>query len=404
MKRIRIRTFAYAFHAMLIAGCVASPTMTTSNPSGVPIVKILLARGLDSLHIHSAAPMLVRTSGKTFNVSAVILRAINDSTIGVMDQAVDACEIFPTDSALHVDGSPYRGSVKILPQEKKLSVINVLDMESYLQGVVKLEIGKLPLEQIEASKAQAIAARTYAYAKKHSGGEYDLVSDVNDQVYGGIAGESEVSNRAVRETAGWIATYQGAPIRAFYYSSSGGTTANVRDVWPNSQTFPYLRSVSVNVLGKNYSRESPHHRWTVSWSGEEITALIKSNLPRVFPQRDYASLADQELYNLRVLERDSSQRIHAFEIGFRTSKDTVTGEQLRRVLRGERSILYSSLFRIDVRRAEGGAIDSVTATGTGYGHGVGMCQWSARAMAKDGWSASQILKFFYRGCEMGRVY
>jgi stage II sporulation protein D len=92
------------------------------------------------------------------------------------------------------------------------------------------------------------------------------------------------------------------------------------------------------------------------------------------------------------------------EIGFTRNRYVLNGEKVRRLLRGEKSILYSSLFRLDIKRRDNGLIDSVTAVGSGNGHGVGMCQWSARAMALDGWSAEQILKFFYRGTTLGRAY
>lgn len=372
----------------------------------MPMIKVLLYRATDSVVVASKSAMTVDGANSASNRAVFTLQ---DSLIMLNGQSARQWDVAPSDSLLEILGVRYRGSIHLTSKNGEIAVVNFLDLESYLKGVVKNEIGKLPLEQIEASKAQAIAARTYIMSKTLGQGDHDVVADVGDQVYRGASSESDVSNLAVDQTRGIIVTYDNRPIKAFYCSSSGGITANVADVWPGTPAdSSYLRSVSVRILGRDYSAASPHHRWTVTWSGEEIENVIKTNLPALLqselPSEDFSSLDGQRLYNLRVLERDSSQRIRAIEIGFTRDRYTLTGEKVRRLLRGEKSILYSSLFRLDIKRRDNGWIDSVTAIGSGNGHGVGMCQWSARAMALDGWSAEQILKFFYRGTTLGRAY
>ncbi|HNC47963.1 MAG TPA: hypothetical protein PLH27_03175, partial [bacterium] len=124
----------------------------------------------------------------------------------------------------------------------------------------------------------------------------------------------------------------------------------------------------------------------------------------VYPNEDFSKLATQRLYNLAVVSRDSSQRVQEFKIGFSKDSYTVTGEQARRIMRGEKYMLYSSLFRLDVMRNADGTIQAVNCKGAGFGHGVGMCQYSAREMAKTGYSYKQILKFFYRGTDIRKMY
>jgi stage II sporulation protein D len=400
IRQLRICTYSLLTAGML--GCLASPTMNQAPVRTMPVIKVLLIKMKDSVVVQSKTPITIQ--GLSSNLTRAVF-FLHDSLVTVSGQSAHQWDLLPSDSLLECLGGLYRGSIRVTSKGGELQIVNTLDLESYLKGVVKNEIGKLPLEQIEASKAQAIAARTYIMSKKLGLNDYDVVADVGDQVYRGASSESDVSNLAVDQTRGTIVTYDNRPIKAFYCSSSGGITANVTDVWPGSSTdSAYLRNVSVRVLGKNYSASSPHHRWTVAWSGEEIEALIKTNLPALLQNEDVTNLNGQRLYNLRVLERDSSQRIRAMEIGFTRDRYVLSGEKVRRLLRGEKSILYSSLFRLDIKRRDNGLIDSVTAVGSGNGHGVGMCQWSARAMALDGWSAEQILKFFYRGTTLGRAY
>src|SRR5690606_24745040 len=117
-------------------------------------------------------------------------------------------------------------------------------MENYLLGVVPFEIGRVGPDLVEASKAQAVAARTYAirYLGRRDSLGFDVFATVEDQVYGGAEGEHEPVSVAVRETAGQILTYGREPIEAFYHSTCGGVTAAIEEVWDEPPR-PYLRSV-----------------------------------------------------------------------------------------------------------------------------------------------------------------
>ena len=139
----------------------------------------------------------------------------------------------------------YRGKIEIFPNAQgRLTVVNTLDLETYLRGVVPKEMGAWEFPALEALKAQAVAARTYAFANrgKRAKDGFDLVDTVADQVYGGRDGEQALTDRAVAETAGLIATYGGKPIQALFMANAGGATIDNTFVFGDA--YPYLKGVS----------------------------------------------------------------------------------------------------------------------------------------------------------------
>jgi stage II sporulation protein D len=152
------------------------------------------------------------------------------------------------------DGSAYHGRLVIRSSGRRLSVVNTVPLDAYVQGVVG---GEMPHKwNLAALEAQAVAARSYALATLKPNKRFDLFSDTRSQVYGGIAYETPGINFAVRRTAGKIVMWNGHVALTFFFSSSGGRTANIRDVWPQYGDIPYLRSVS-----DPYDAASPHHAW-----------------------------------------------------------------------------------------------------------------------------------------------
>ncbi len=150
-----------------------------------------------------------------------------------------------TDAFLQFNGKPYRGRFEVTVNKRgRLNVINVLQMEDYVRGVVPNELSPSGFPQLEAIKAQAIAARTYAIRNKgqFASEGYDLLPTALSQVYGGMSTEHALSDRAVAETAGVIATYDGKPINALYTSTCGGRTESSENVF--SEAVPYLVSVA----------------------------------------------------------------------------------------------------------------------------------------------------------------
>jgi stage II sporulation protein D len=152
------------------------------------------------------------------------------------------------------NGNPYHGTLFIRHSGKKVAVINVLALDDYVRGVVA---GEMPHTwSIAALAAQAVAARSYALATLKPGKDFDLYSDTRSQVYGGITYETPASNAAVAKTANKVLTYNGHVATTFFFSTSGGRTADVREVWPTLGDIPYLRAVD-----DPYDVRSPHHQW-----------------------------------------------------------------------------------------------------------------------------------------------
>jgi len=175
----------------------------------------------------------------------------------------------PQGSPLLVNGSGYRGTVDVMLAGKRLNAVNTLPLEEYLRGVVPREVpANWPAE---ALKAQAVAARSYAVATKKSGGAFDVYDDTRSQVYGGIDAEQPTTTEAIRATARQVLLYEGRVATTYFFSTSGGRTADVAEAWPGSQPVPYLVSVP-----DPYDSASPVHRWgPVGVTGAKLKKTLK---------------------------------------------------------------------------------------------------------------------------------
>jgi stage II sporulation protein D len=261
----------------------------------------------------------------------------------------------------------YRGALQVIPDGKGLVAIERVDLEHYLYSVLGAEMSKdFP---IEALKAQAVAARTYAIYRSQAATKkpFDLDSSQDSQVYRGIASEATTTQAAVNATTGQIMTYQGKPILAAFHSASGGHTENVEDIWSNP--LPYLRGVPDYDLG------TPGYEWTKSVSRAELGKSLKlRNVTAIFADR---STQYGSVLSLKVVGDEEK---------------TLTGKQLRTALK-----LRSLRFTISP------SPDGFVFNGRGYGHGLGMSQWGAYSMAQQGMTYTTILAHYYRGVELGRL-
>jgi stage II sporulation protein D len=154
-------------------------------------------------------------------------------------------------------GRTYRGALRAVPEGRAFALVNVVDMEGYLKGVVPREMPASWGDDAPAALvAQAVAARSYALATMTPTATYDVFDDTRSQVYGGRSGEDPRTSRAVEATRGTVLTYDGEVITAFFFSTSGGRTENVENVFRGSGPKPYLVSVP-----DPFDRISPYHRW-----------------------------------------------------------------------------------------------------------------------------------------------
>ncbi|MGH6693180.1 MAG: SpoIID/LytB domain-containing protein, partial [Gammaproteobacteria bacterium] len=306
-----------------------------------------------------------------------------------------------------ISGRAYRGQTLLLSRGGgRVTAVNVVDLEAYLLGVVPREIGRRPPNEIEAVKAQAVAARTYAVG--NMGGReqlgFDFYATIMDQVYGGVADEDSVVTRAVSETRGEIITYDGRPILAYYSSTCGGQTAAIEDSWPWRAPLPYLKSVPDVAPGTDraYCSTSSRFRWTATWTRDQLLAVLGQTL------RTFASSAGQRVRAVQDVEAVATN-----ESG-RTTVRLVADDQVynlradsvRWVLRPQPgpAILNSSKL-YEVRTTDDtGQVTGLEITGGGWGHGIGMCQVGAMGRARAGQTYHQILTAYYTGTEIRRLY
>jgi stage II sporulation protein D len=205
---------------------------------------------------------------------------------------------------LTLNGRAYHGLLVVRRHGVKLSIVNSLPLDDYVRGVVA---GEMPHRwRIAALAAQAVAARSYALATLKPGRHFDLYSDTRSQVYGGIAYETPQTNEAVSRTAGRVLMWKGRVASTFFFSTSGGRTADVREVWSPHADMPYLRSVA-----DPYDVRSPHHVWG----------------PIVLTDRKVAKLLGAKLGDV-TLDRTVSGRVKSIAFG-----DTkIDASRFRRVL------------------------------------------------------------------------
>ena len=250
--------YGYALHGWTSDQIVAHYYPGTElGDAPVKRVRVLLVAAAKRVGVSSTAPFsVVDGSGKSHKLPAGAqqLGPGLKLKLAASTKALPAPLVFaPGTAPLHVNGRAYRGSLRVTGG-KRVRVVNAVGLEPYLWGVVPSEMpDRWPAE---ALKAQAIVARTYALTHLEAGADFDLYPDTRSQVYGGIAAESQPGKDAVNATAGQVVLYDGELAETFFFSSSGGRTANVQDVWSSSKPLPYLVSVS-----DPYDTLSPYHDW-----------------------------------------------------------------------------------------------------------------------------------------------
>ncbi|MCC6347434.1 MAG: SpoIID/LytB domain-containing protein [Nitrospirales bacterium] len=266
-----------------------------------------------------------------------------------------------------LSGLKYTGNIDVWRGESGLYLVNEIPLEDYVKGVVAAEVGSR--WDSEALKAQAVVARTYALYQKSSSAvqkvPYHLTSSVMHQVYKGHSIPETIA-KAVDSTKGEILTYEGSPIAAYYHSTSGGMTEDPLEMFGKS--YPYLKPVETG------SELSPYYMWEK-----------RIPLADIEKATGYDGIRDIIIDSYTV-----SNRVRIFKVITGTGEYSVPAKDLRKNLGWEKlpSTMIMSLVR------EG---DAYIFEGKGYGHGVGMCQWTTLEMAREGKSYREILSRFYPG-------
>lgn len=423
MKRSALQVAA----VVLVAGCTVAgprpgePTRPTERPSeptlpGAPAtepgLRVGLLVGVDSARIDSRADFelvdeagRVRATGREGDRWSARRRDGGVEVVGPRETVrVSGALVLRSsvDGALRVDGRAYRGSLLIHAGARGITIVNVLDLEAYLLGVVPREIGAgRPAEELEAVKAQAVAARTYAirHMGRRSAQGFDVYATVQDQVYGGADDEDPVSTQAIQATRGEILVHGNEPIEAFYHSTCGGHTAAVDEVW-SSEPRAYLQAVSdARPGGGWYCDTSNRFRWTEQWDRASLLASLNQGLI----EEGHTAGPVTRVEFLGLTGRTQSGRAEALEVRSDAGVHRVPGDRVRRVLRPDPDRILNSAA-ITLYPQGDGEVTGLRVDGQGWGHGIGMCQVGAMGRARDGHSYRDILSAYYSGTTIVRLY
>ena len=343
-------------------------------------VRVLVVTGVQAIRVDSTSEFEVR-DGYGKDLSGKVRSAALTNSGGAIrldgnGLSHDRLVIVPLNGQwLNLNGTPYRGELRIAKSTRgDMDVINILDVEAYLYGVVPKEMS--PQWPLEALKAQAIAARTYALYQKEKSKEreYDVIATTASQVYGGAGAEAAMSNKAVDETKGMVLLYDGQLALTYFHANSGGMTEEARQVW--SADVPYLKAVR-----DDYSARAPGCSWKLSLNIDKISTALNRK-----------GIDVGQIERLAPVDISPSGRVTRIKIFHGGRESVLTGNDFR--LKTDPTQVKSTLFTME---NEG---DEIHLEGKGSGHGVGMSQWGAYMMAREGFSYGDILRHYYYGVEL----
>jgi stage II sporulation protein D len=266
------------------------------------------------------------------------------------------------------------GVIQLLRRGKGRLLVNHVDLEEYVKGVVPAEVNSA--WHPEMLKVQAIATRTYALYQHMLSArrDYDVVAGIQDQVYRGRHGIDERVIQAVESTRGLVVTHEGAPIYAAFSSTAAGITEDAMIVW--SKDLPYLKGVECP-----FDLESPYYQWKAS---VKIDSLEKNLRQQGFMVGTISALTP--------LAYSRAGRVATLRIAHSSGELTLRGEDLRKAV--GYTVVPSTQFVVE------SVGQDVVFSGYGAGHAVGLCQWGAKELAELGYSFSSILGYYYPGTEL----
>jgi stage II sporulation protein D len=379
--------------APLLAADTPIPLPETAQPVAPRAIRVGVLVSSEQAKITAANGVVVR--GTAAGETVALVRTLERATFRAVapggrlrlletGDELDRALVQPADAAdlLHADATPYRGVLEVLPAEEgRLTVVNVVPLEDYLRGVVPNELAPEAFPQIEALKAQAVAARSYvlAHLGDYASRGYDVCATAACQVYRGSASEHPLTDRAVLETRGLVATWRGRPIHAFYTSTCGGHTEEGTAVFEDGA--PYLRGVACpterTLAGDETARGGD---WEVRLTPAQVGRAVAR-------YGDVGAVQDLLPTKLGV----SGRVVELSVVGSGGQLD-LRGMHVRQGLG-----LRESLFVIHRETGAAGEIEHFVINGKGWGHGVGLCQVGAFGMAQAGSSFEAILKHYYTG-------
>lgn len=340
-------------------------------------IRVAIVKGADTITLGGEGLLAADEKGEPVRLNnPCLLRRGTDAVLYVDGRALRRLTV-SAPGKVKINGKNYRGVFDLYPTDKGLLLVNELPLEEYLVGLINCEISSL--WPIEAVKAQAVIARSYAIYQKDArrSALYHLESSVMDQVYAGVDIEDSRALRAVQDTTGEVLTYSGRIIQAFYHSNCGGHTEASRNVW--GADFPYLQGVDCRYCLNSYSA-----RWEVTLPKKKIELLLKA-----------ASYNAAGLSGIRVGKTFDSGRLEDVTVSTSNGDLIIAAVVFRKIV--GYSVIKSTNFNVRMRG------EDLIFTGFGNGHGVGLCQWGSKQRAADGFNYREILSYYYPGVRIDKL-
>ena len=380
-----------------------------------PWVRVRVYQGKESVTLGGAASFSLQTWGANnekasyFSATPLVVKAegvwlgLFDEQGNILEKQLRKVVLAPKKQkhCLWINHQYFRGIFELHPDPAdSFYVVNVLNLEDYLRGVLPPEIGERTPDEFEALKAQAVAARTYALSQqdKYAGKEYDLINDIRDQVYSGIKGERKLTDKAVLKTKGEVLTFKGELIQAYYHSTCAGMTDDINEIWER-EPIPYLRGVNDD----DFCRWSKFYEWSELYPADELLDRLRRYLSTNGGEPEKVGTKLQEV---NIVERSSGGRIRTLQAVTDAGSILLHKDQIRWAFgrHNKPGILPSTNFSLHLQTNGDNSVDEVLVTGYGYGHGVGMCQCGAIGMARYGYNYRKILTHYYSGVRIEKLY
>ncbi len=382
------RTFAVLLTLVFVAqGCVDnSPTPPTAvartNRAGEPIVRVRVMEGQDHVVLRASVPPILNSQTQPAPRRVAMPQGADLRYTsagwnlgGIMLGAGELILRPQQEGSVSVNSNAYRGAYRFVPTGGGMfDVVNDIEVDSYVKGVVAQEL--YPKWHLEAYKAQAIVARTYAIYEAQTspaGRHYDLNDDTRSQAYGGISGETQKSQQAVEETKGIVVASGPAGheriFKAYFSSCCGGAGQSAYDAFGD----PPSMALSETKNGATCAISTKFNWGPVVVSKAEVTSALRMwGATKGWPVQNILPVARIDVMTVNRVGRP----IRFVITDIRGTRYAVGSEDLRHAMNiaGSDTTLYSS-FVTPISR--GNSI--VFTNGHGYGHGVGMCQWCAEA-------------------------
>jgi stage II sporulation protein D len=361
-------TATLGFVALLVPSAHASGT-----------IRVALLENTRAVELHGVSVVVNELDGSGADASAWrtdIIRAVAAGPGVEIDGRRARGFRLTSERPIQMNGREYPGALEVVRSGEGLAVVNELPLEDYLVGVLRAEASeRWPLEML---RAQAIVARTYAAYHRllNALKPYHIVASTVHQAYVGSVPSSSPVWDVVRGTRGQVLLWEGGLFPAFYHSASGGYTEDPRTVFA-APNMPALKAIR-----DEFSTGAPYYAWSLVLRLSDLSEILRRNGFNI-----------GWVKAVEVTERTPSLRVSTLTVHGTRGRAPLRGNDFRRMVGYE--MLKSTLFAV--------AVDGTSAhfAGRGYGHGVGMSQWGAKAMAERGYRAETILEFYYPGTTLG---